>query len=252
MKHRRRQRGRPSAPQTCGFTLSELLVAMALSAALLAGAVHVYVISAQANRTLEAIATLEEQLTFALQALSADLRNAGYTRPEPAPPLTATCQGNDASAWATAAPAITAADGSYDLPCPPFGSHVADTDTLSVRMHAPDTDEIVHAAHGWYIDRRSSATGQPSLRRLTLLPDGSMQVQEIIPGIEDLQLSFVADTDDDGSADSISTAAARALAVIVTLRVRAAVREPGYGTDGYRRRTATRLIALRNPQRDPA
>ncbi len=241
--HRRRQLS------VAGFTLSELLVAMTLSLGLIAGAVHVYVLTAQASHTLEAVATLEEQLTFALQAMTADVRLAGYSHPAAAP-APATCGGNDVSTWVNnTGQTVTAAEGAYDLPCPPHHRHLPGTDTLTVRHHDPHSTAAVLQAHGWYIDDRSSLPGQPSLRRLTRLDDGAMQVQEIIPGIDDLQVRFVVDADNDGVADGVTataTATGRISGVLVSLRARSAIREAGYGTDGYRRITVERLIALRN------
>ena len=66
---RRRQRG---------LSLVELMVALALSASLMAGVVGVFVAMFQADRTQEGVSRIQESGRFALNFLSQDLRMAGW------------------------------------------------------------------------------------------------------------------------------------------------------------------------------
>ncbi len=61
-----------------GMSLVELLVALALSASLLAGVVGVFVAMFQADRSQEGVSRIQESGRFAVNFLSQDLRMAGY------------------------------------------------------------------------------------------------------------------------------------------------------------------------------
>lgn len=61
-----------------GMSLVELLVALGLSATLMAGVVGVFVTMFQADRTQEAVSRIQESGRFALNFLSQDVRMAGY------------------------------------------------------------------------------------------------------------------------------------------------------------------------------
>ncbi len=60
------------------MSIVELMVALALSATLLAGVVGVFVTMFQADRTQESVSRIQESGRFALNFLSQDLRMAGY------------------------------------------------------------------------------------------------------------------------------------------------------------------------------
>jgi type IV pilus assembly protein PilW len=154
----------------------------------------------------------------------------------------------------------------------------------------PDTNEIHRLfVNGFYVNRTStvSAAGNqvPSLKVQTLLASGSIQNQEVIPGVEDLQIQFGVDTDAPGTADRGSidryvnpndpmidpgnadfNPNAEILAVRVWIRVRAEREERGYTNDnayiyadrnagdanvgpfndGFRRLVVSKTIYLRN------
>ncbi len=58
------------------------------------------------------------------------------------------------------------------------------------------------AIHAWYVSRQSSfEPGQPSLRRLTLKKGRIIGDDEVITGVENLQVQFGVDTDRNGSVD---------------------------------------------------
>src|SRR5690606_17648811 len=127
--------------------------------------------------------------------------------------------------------------------------------------------------------------GMPSLRRKVLRGGPGITDEEIMPGVEDLQIQFGIDpgVDDDGDGivdrfeglasryvdpDDEALSTARTIAVRLWIRVRAAQPEPGF-TDGkryeyadvlfqpagadaaYRRLLVSRTIHLRNAQSPP-
>jgi hypothetical protein len=110
--------------------------------------------------------------------------------------------------------------------------------------------------HAWYIDRSSSERGLPALRRYALVHGRMMQNQEIMPGIEDLQVLLGIDTDEDGITDAFvepgASGSSPIQSVRLHLRLRAPQVEPGYidthfgTTDGHRRLGIDRTIVLRN------
>ena len=61
-----------------GMSVVELLVALALSATLMAGVVGVFVSMFQVDRTQEGVSRIQESARFALNLLGQDLRMAGY------------------------------------------------------------------------------------------------------------------------------------------------------------------------------
>jgi type IV pilus assembly protein PilW len=146
-----------------------------------------------------------------------------------------------------------------------------------------ETHQLV--VNAYYVDRRSSlspaADTTPSLRRKTLQQSGAAIVdEEILPGVEDMQIQFGVDTDVLGAAnrgsidryvnanDPILNPAnpaflpdAEILAVRIWLRIRAERTENGftdtatyvYGdrnvgplNDGFRRIVVSKTIYLRN------
>jgi type IV pilus assembly protein PilW len=130
-------------------------------------------------------------------------------------------------------------DDDYDLPCSAFSnSPRAGSDVLTLRHAEPWTGGIEPAleagrlqvqtslAEGWifndgaapdvgadsathnvvlsayYVNERSSFdTSQPSLRRLTLRANGSLGEDEVIPGVENMQVQLGIDTNGDGGVD---------------------------------------------------
>jgi Tfp pilus assembly protein PilW len=156
--------------------------------------------------------------------------------------------------------------------------------------HDPDTNEIHRLfVNGFYVNRTSSVTTGgnrvPALNVQTLLATGTVQNQEVIPGVEDLQIQFGVDTDAPGTADRGSidryvnpndpmidpgnagfNPNAEILAVRVWIRVRAEREERGFTdttayiyadrnagdgnvgpfNDGFRRLVVSKTIYLRN------
>jgi len=108
--------------------------------------------------------------------------------------------------------------------------------------------------------------GYPALRRKTLVAGPSISDQEVIAGVEDLQVQVGLDTDGDLDADlfenpGVLPPGARPVSVRVWLRVRAEERDPSLGaqaieacadrpsstaTDHHRRLLVSGTYRLRN------
>lgn len=95
----------------------------------------------------------------------------------------------------------------------------------------PPTDTRRLLVHAYYVSSDSSeGAGFPSLRRKRLVAGPAIQDEEIIPGIDDLQVQYGIDADGDGSADRWLNAGqfappASIVAARVWLRARARERD---------------------------
>lgn len=221
------------------------------------------------------------------------------------------CDGHDASDWVLdLARSVDADNEGYDLPCRArWNTPRADSDVIVVR-HAnparalpvagqvqlvarPGSGQLVAdgtavatppdnlhdlEVHAWYVNDQASFDGdRPSLRHLVLSRTGStpvMEDEEIIPGVENLQVLFGVDSDGDGSveryvepgdpalADPASIAAVRLWLLVSVPGPNAAFRDervhalpdgsrviaggdPGYPATA-RRIAVAKTIALRN------
>jgi prepilin-type N-terminal cleavage/methylation domain-containing protein len=252
---------RPAAtikPPQGGFGLIELLVALALAAILIAGAVTVYVQSRNTFRASEEVARLQETARYAMSFLETDLRMANYwglnNRADyvvnragqagaptddwvddlcgPAWPidLDRFVQGFDATdTGATGvdcidetvkdsdvlvvrrvaeSPATTAlaANTLYlqtsrlqgNLFVPPC-LDPSSTDCIPSGYLPPQSQSSAVIVHGYYV--APNADGVTSLRRVRLVAGPDVMDEEIIPGVEDLQVELGVDTDGDTTAN---------------------------------------------------
>lgn len=155
----RRQRRR-------GFTLVELMVALATGSFLLIGATTIYMQGRTSFRVNETFARLQEDARYVLDTMEPDIRMASYfglhARPErvagratplqPVPPGLGV--GSDCGVnWSiNLSESIGGANGSYDWGgCAPYGAGArADADTLVIRRVAEDAD-FVPAAGTLYV-----------------------------------------------------------------------------------------------------
>lgn len=154
------------------------------------------------------------------------------------PGIAVTCDGDDVAPWALDLGAsVAASNDSYDLPCPArWDSARAGSDVLVLRHASPDRAvptpgrvQVVASLGGgdlvadgsaapvapatlhdlevraYYINERSSfGTTQPSLRQITLTRNGANAVmadEEVIAGVENLQVQFGIDLTGDGNVD---------------------------------------------------
>lgn len=138
----------------------------------------------------------------------------------------------------------------------------------------PTSESRALVAHGYYVDQNSDERpGTPSMRRKQLDVAGGATVMgdlQIVPGVEDLQVEFGADFDDDQNADYFVQpnvaipVGDEIVAVRVWLLVRAEQQETGFRddriynyasrvayapADSFRRVLVSKTIALRNTRR---
>jgi len=114
------------------------------------------------------------------------------------------------------------------------------------------------SAHFYYI--RNNPSGEPSLYRETLLADGTTQAQELVEGVEDMEIFYGEDItpgafaecpEDSCSADVYVDADGvtnwnRVVAVRPTLNMRSPETNVGTGGDGRLHKSFTTTIAVRN------
>ena len=209
-----------------------------------------------------------------------------------------TCRisGTDAADWALALSApVAASDDLYDLPCPAFADRPRPGSDVLVLRHAGETRVAPEAGQiqvqadlatarvfddglppldpalpvrdvevsAYYVNERSSFDDKlPSLRRLTLVRNGLLEDQEVIPGVENLQVQLGVDTDRDGNVDRYVDAdhpllagedPARVLAVRFWMLVRGETIETGYVDRGaYATPDADRGVILTGSDDYPA
>ena len=320
-----------------GMTLIELMVALAIGAFLMIGAVRVFMQGRTTFKITESISRLQENARFALDALEPDIRMAHYfgltaretkiaNRAGPTDPngLGAdTCGVNWLIDFDNS---IQATNGSTPWPwaCGAFTGAATNADTLVVRRVAQDVtlpaalqagQLYIHSArfvdaqifqgppvpggfnpatsethavvvNGYYIDNQSSlGPNIPSLRRKVLRSTGAIDDEEVLPGVEDMQIQLGLDMDATGQpnrgsidryvnpGDPIITPGsasfdpnAQILAVRIWLRIRAEHIENGFTdsavyqyadqnvgpfNDPFRRLVISKTIYLRNA-RPPA
>jgi type IV pilus assembly protein PilW len=154
----------------------------------------------------------------------------------PAAGIAITCDGLDVAEWALDfATPVEAVDDDYTLDCAAHSDARPGSDVLVVR-HAsemtmlpeagkvqvqadlslgaafsdgvipagfgPDAETRDLVVHAYYVDNTSSFSAAiPSLRRQTLVNGAVIEDQEMITGVENLQVQFGLDTDGDGSVE---------------------------------------------------
>ena len=227
-----------------GFTLLEILVAVALGWLVVGGALALHQAVARASLQASALAELNDAARFALSYIETDLRMAGFLglvgdpalvagAAGPADPVALPVAGDCGPNWAVhlAAP-VAGFNNRYGLDCPPWRGARAGSDVLVVRraaarvsaaeagrlqlhstlaggvlgadgepppgLAAPaETRDLV--ADAFYVSPSSSAgTGRPGLRRKTLQRGPRIVDEELMPGVEDLQVQFGVDLDPPG------------------------------------------------------
>jgi type IV pilus assembly protein PilW len=114
------------------------------------------------------------------------------------------------------------------------------------------------SGHIYYL--KNNAAGEPSLYRETLLANGTTEAQELVEGVENMQIMYgedtsqvsVAECPDDGCSADVYVAANavtnwnRVVSVRLTLTMRSAEANVGTGGDGRIRKTFNTTIAVRN------
>jgi type IV pilus assembly protein PilW len=304
-----------------GFGLVEIMIALAISAFLVAGAIVVFMQGRNTARTSDAASRVQETLRYALDTIEPDVRMAGFwgmtnrsdyvlnggTPADPRTPEDTLVAGNcGVNFTVNLAVPVEASDGEYELGCagttPTTYSDVLVVRRASAQPAALTADQlqiqsnrtlarifadgampagfaaapasqthnlVVHAYYVSALGDGPNGLPQWALRRKTLRNVGGPTIrdEEIIRGIQDLQVQFGIDTDDDNNADayvdpeSPGLAGATVLAVRVWLLAVSEDQEQGYVNatdyelanqdhgrfdDGRRRVVAMKTIQLRN------
>lgn len=276
-----------------GFSLIELMLSVAIAMLLFAGAASLLTQTSKASITAGNLADLNERATYVLALLEDDIRLAGYwglhsqgENVNNPGGISIVCSNTDVSAWALRTDAaFEVINNGPGLPCPAYSATINTSDILVIRHASPTTVEprnrsvqlasshqrsvffddgsppdldpptAIHDlnVHAWYLDQQSSEGTLPALRRYTLVHNGLLQNQEIMPGIEKLEVLLGIDEDDDGLVDNFVSSELAADQRVLALRLRISVRslkpEPGKSPEypaSYRRLNVERTIPLNN------
>lgn len=319
MTHAFRQRTfvAPRAPR--GFSLVEIMVALVISAFLVAGSLAVFMQGRNSARTSDAASRVQETLRYALDTIEPDVRMAGFlgmtnrgdyvvNGGTPADPRTtedALVTGNcGVNFTVDVARPVDASDAGYTLACAGT-TPTAYSDVLIVRRAsarpaalsannlqiqsnrvrarlfadgvrpagfaaAPGSETYNVVVHAYYVSEiAAGADGLPqwALHRKVLDAGPVIRDEEIIRGIQDLQVQFGIDRDGDNNVDAYVDPEAPGLAGSTVLAVRLwllavtedqeqgyvndadyelANQDHGSFSDGRRRVVAMKTIQLRN------
>jgi type IV pilus assembly protein PilW len=175
-----------------GFSLIELLVAMAVGLLLTLLVANLFIGSRNTNTTTDEVARMQESIRFAHQLLTRSLRHAGY-RSDPA-----------------ADPALLFTGGNFVIFGTEGGGSVPDTLTVSFQGSGTGTgaagaaDAQVVDCHGSSFDQNitvkntfsiaTGANGAPALF-CTSNVSGADVTAEVVPDVENMQILYGEDTD---------------------------------------------------------
>ena len=182
-----------------------------------------------------------------------------------------------ASAQALTAAQLAASNGQLKLQTSRIQGVLFAGNTVPAGFTPPLSESRTLVANGYYVSTNSDQrVGTPSLRRKQLAFTGGapvIQDREIVPGVQDLQVEYGVDRNDDQNADyfvpagTAIAAGEEVVAVRVWLLVRAEQPEVGFvdnrtysyadrvggaaitPNDGFRRVLVTKTMTLRNTRR---
>ena len=232
---------RASPGREAGLSLIEMMVTLVIGAFLIIGVIAMFSQTRSTYRTNDTVARMQENLRFILSQMEPDIRMTGSWGMQNAGPnvevpggINVTCaDGTDVSGWVldNLTP-VAAGNSAYTLPCAPPAArpYRAGTDVLVLR-HAsgavsPATNGVIQIqsdrsnsrvfANGvppaaccifnwqtdaYYVSSASSLGATvPSLRRMALA-GGVWQDEELVAGVENLQIQLGVDTNADGVVD---------------------------------------------------
>lgn len=208
--------------QQIGMTLIEIMIALLIGAFLLGGVVEIFIGTKQTNRVEENLSRLQEDGRYAIDFLMNELRRADYQ-----------CNPRASSSDTAVGGIISLAD-----PRPTVNDDVAvdsvldGTDKITITLvtidGAPFNDGVPNGQEeviGTNVNRqgnctasatlsityeiRTGAGGRPSLFRTLAAPLAAIPppaaAQELVEGIEDMQIVYGVDTENDGSANYYDT-----------------------------------------------
>jgi type IV pilus assembly protein PilW len=164
--------------QQKGMTLIEIMIALLLGVFLLAGVMQIFISSRETYRVQEALSRLQENGRFAMDFIGRDIRMADYRACPTKPFLTDPVTFDRTGIMGTNG-AVNAANSALDAP-----------DSITVRWSAVACLPASNASvtHGYTI--AVPASGISELQR-----DGN----SLIEGVENMQITYGVDTDNNGT-----------------------------------------------------
>lgn len=173
----------PSRHHQLGMTLIEIMIALLIGAFLLGGVLQVFVASKQTNRMQENLSRLQENGRFALDFMARDIRMTSY--------------------WACLRRASGDIAGSNDNAV--AGDNIDDgTDTITLKAAFATTPTgicgtSVSTTAAYYTNATSTIVY--SIDNAVLRKNTNGQNNELIEGVENMQILYGEDTDADGGAN---------------------------------------------------
>ncbi|HEY5604648.1 MAG TPA: PilW family protein [Gammaproteobacteria bacterium] len=200
--------------QQQGFTIVEIMLAIALSLVLIAGVIQIYLSSKESFRVQSELARLQENQRIAIEFLQRDISRTGFV-PYNGDPLPA--------------PVITVVDGGANNSDSITVSYTAATDCLGAQTGG-------FAVNNYFID--------PNTLQLMCLGNGNIVAQPIADGIENMQIllgeNAINNSITDPTADRYVNPATANIAPIASVRVALLTRSAG----SIKQQAALQNIAL--------
>jgi len=198
-----------------GLTLVEILVAMVISLFLTAGVIQLFIGTKQTYRFNDGLSRIQENARFALETMAADIRMAAYSQ-QPPNPLPANYPPLPPSPFTTAVqgPANNDIRVRWFDPCPGAGPCPANSNQCDP---APGPGGVNGICFRRYFVQQgtAAAAGNPpacnaAQNSLFLQRDNAANAQELIEGVQALQILYGEDTTvpPDGTADQYVNGAA--------------------------------------------
>lgn len=186
---------RPTGPQS-GFSLVELMVAVAIGVFLIAGAVTVFAKTRDLYRTNEDVARLQETARYAMSVIESDLRMANYwglnSRPDlvgnelPSAAYGTPCGADwsvDVRAYVDGSNANgTTAPYNASLACAPVGTLETDADVLTVRRAGTIALTPAQLTASGARLKVATTRVQASIFNGTSVPAGFVQARNLVVG----------------------------------------------------------------------
>lgn len=228
----------------CGFTLVEILVALAIGALLTSGFVQIFSSSKKIYLIQDNLSRLQENARFAMDFLARDIRMAGHID-------------NAVPSSVFGGIAVT---GCEDSNCSPIGGIPAGVDAGSnsgdtiVVSYESATDCLGQNVGGTAVNAFYAKGGE-----LECLGNGNASPQPLLEGVEEMQILYGEDTTpnngdfianrylpaNDAALNMNNVVSVRIVLTMRTLDDHMALQKGDFG-DSRIRRTFTKTIALRN------
>jgi type IV pilus assembly protein PilW len=162
-----------------GFSIVEIMIAMLIGSFLTGGLIQMFITTKNTNKLQDAVSRLQENGRFAIEAITQDTRMADYF-------MECSTANNDAAA-------ITGTNNDNNST-----NYILDgTDTITLRQTTGTCDNRITNIFTYFV--RLGISNQPGLYKTTIVQQNGIVIStatdELIEGIENLQLLYGVDTD---------------------------------------------------------